>query len=49
MNPSDAITWRLSNQPVNTEIKEGVLYTGIFDCFKKIVKKDGVSGLFRGL
>ena len=49
MNPSDAITCRLSNQPVNTEIKEGVLYKGIFDCFKKIVKKDGVSGLFRGL
>eukprot|EP01135_Chromosphaera_perkinsii_P001149 Nk52_evm6s159 gene=Nk52_evmTU6s159 len=42
--PMDMVKTRLQNQ------KTGVkLYNGILDCFRKIIRNEGVGGLYRGL
>eukprot|EP00123_Amoebidium_parasiticum_P000117 comp10292_c1_seq1/m.5103 comp10292_c1_seq1/g.5103 ORF comp10292_c1_seq1/g.5103 comp10292_c1_seq1/m.5103 type:complete len:186 (-) comp10292_c1_seq1:43-600(-) len=46
MNPFDVITTRLCNQPVVNG--KGQLYNGFVDCFTKIVKTEGVGGLYKG-
>ena len=45
--PMDNIKTKLQNQQVNSEGK--LPYSGIFDCMKKTVAKEGVTGLWAGL
>jgi len=44
--PSDLIRKRLQMQSFSSEVPQ---YNGIIDCATKIVKKEGVIGLYRGL
>ena len=44
--PTDLIRKRLQMQSFSPEVPR---YTGILDCINKIVKKEGVIGLYRGL
>ena len=44
--PIDLIKTRLQNQ---RSANGNVLYTSSVDCFKKVVKKEGCRGLYRGL
>ena len=44
--PTDLIRKRLQMQSFSTEVPR---YSGIVDCIKKIVKKEGIIGLYRGL
>ncbi len=47
--PMELIKIRLQNQ-TNTRCEgKSKLYSGPIDCIKKIIKKDGFQGLFRGL
>lgn len=48
MTPFDVISTRLYNQPVN-EFGKGKLYSGFLDCFLKILKKEGLLGLYKGI
>lgn len=48
MNPFDLISIRLYNQGVDKNGR-GLLYTGILDAFNKIGKKEGISGLYKGV
>lgn len=43
MNPADVMTTRIYNQTVGSE-----LYTSIPDCFKKILKAEGIYGFYKG-
>jgi hypothetical protein len=43
MQPFEIVKIRLVNQ---SKIKPD--YLGIFDCVKKIIKSDGVSGFYKG-
>lgn len=47
MNPFDVISTRMYNQGVDASGK-GLLYKGPGDCFVKIVKIEGVRGLYKG-
>ena len=47
MTPFDVVSTRLYNQGVN-EHGKGILYTGVIDCFKKVLKKEGVWGFYKG-
>ena len=44
--PSDLIRRRLQLQNFDSTVPK---YNGIIDCFKKIIKTDGIIGLYRGL
>lgn len=44
--PLNVVRTRLQTQGVNNRPR---IYNGMLDCFRHIVKKDGVQGLFRGL
>ena len=44
--PLNVVRTRLQTQGVNNRPR---IYNGMLDCFKHIIKKDGVQGLFRGL
>ncbi|XP_056140853.1 solute carrier family 25 member 35 isoform X2 [Lampris incognitus] len=48
MTPFDVVSTRLYNQPVDHRGK-GQLYQGFADCFSKTLKKEGVTGLYKGL
>ncbi|XP_010901298.2 solute carrier family 25 member 35 [Esox lucius] len=48
MTPFDVISTRLYNQPVDHAGK-GVLYNGFGDCFSKTLRKEGMTGLYKGL
>ncbi|KAJ7996087.1 hypothetical protein DPEC_G00233440 [Dallia pectoralis] len=48
MTPFDVISTRLYNQPVSHTGK-GELYSGLGDCFAKTLRKEGVTGLYKGL
>uniref|UniRef100_A0A1A8HPM9 Solute carrier family 25, member 35 n=4 Tax=Nothobranchius TaxID=28779 RepID=A0A1A8HPM9_NOTKU len=48
MTPFDVVSTRLYNQPVDLQGK-GMLYNGFTDCFSKTLKKEGVTGLYKGL
>ncbi|GBP68757.1 Solute carrier family 25 member 35 [Eumeta japonica] len=48
LNPFDVVATRLSNQPVDVKNK-GILYKGMIDCFVKILQKEGVTGLYKGV
>jgi len=44
--PLNVVRTRLQTQGVNNRPR---IYNGMLDCFRHIIKKDGVQGLFRGL
>uniref|UniRef100_A0A3Q1EB26 Solute carrier family 25 member 35 n=1 Tax=Acanthochromis polyacanthus TaxID=80966 RepID=A0A3Q1EB26_9TELE len=48
MTPFDVVSTRLYNQPVD-HLGKGQLYTGFTDCFSKTLKKEGLTGLYKGL
>ncbi|XP_078695515.1 solute carrier family 25 member 35-like [Branchiostoma floridae x Branchiostoma belcheri] len=48
MTPFDVVCTRLYNQPVDVKTGKGALYRGLLDCFAKIVKNEGVLGLYKG-
>lgn len=48
MTPFDVVSTRLYNQPVDHQGK-GKLYKGFPDCFSKTLKKEGLTGLYKGL
>jgi solute carrier family 25, member 34/35 len=47
MTPPDVIATRLYNQGVNAK-GTGLLYKGVVDCFLKVVKAEGLAGLYKG-
>lgn len=47
ITPPDIILTRLYNQPLDDSGK-GKFYSGVVDCFWKICKTEGVSGLYKG-
>lgn len=47
MNPTDVISTRLYNQGVNASGK-GIYYSGVIDCFVKILKTEGFRGFYKG-
>jgi len=47
MHPLDVISTRLYNQGTNAHGK-GLYYSGVIDCFIKIVKNEGFRGLYKG-
>ncbi|XP_076024911.1 solute carrier family 25 member 35 [Genypterus blacodes] len=48
MTPFDVVSTRLYNQPVDQHGK-GQLYKGFPDCFSKTLRKEGLTGLYKGL
>lgn len=46
--PIDLVKTRLQNQRTGSYIGE-LMYKNSFDCFKKVVRHEGFSGLYRGL
>ncbi|XP_012690300.1 solute carrier family 25 member 35 [Clupea harengus] len=48
MTPFDVVSTRLYNQPVD-HLGKGELYRGFSDCFSKTLKKEGFTGLYKGL
>ncbi|KAM4620976.1 solute carrier family 25 member 35 [Polymixia lowei] len=48
MTPFDVVSTRLYNQPVD-HLGKGQLYQGFADCFSKTLKKEGLTGLYKGL
>ncbi|XP_053687692.1 solute carrier family 25 member 35-like isoform X2 [Sabethes cyaneus] len=47
MTPPDVVATRLYNQGVDASGK-GIYYKGVLDCFIKIVKIEGIAGLYKG-
>lgn len=47
MNPTDVISTRLYNQGVHSDGK-GMYYSGVIDCFSKILKNEGIRGFYKG-
>lgn len=48
MTPFDVVSTRLYNQPID-HLGKGELYQGFSDCFSKTLKKEGVTGLYKGI
>ncbi|XP_040929645.1 solute carrier family 25 member 35 [Betta splendens] len=48
MTPFDVVSTRLYNQPVD-HLGKGQLYKGFLDCFSKTLRKESVTGLYKGL
>lgn len=46
--PIDLVKTRMQNQRTGSFIGE-LMYRNSFDCFKKVVRHEGVFGLYRGL
>merc|ERR1719281_563185 len=46
--PIDLVKTRMQNQRTGSYISE-LLYRNSFDCFKKVLRHEGVTGLYRGL
>ncbi|XP_017015359.2 solute carrier family 25 member 35 [Drosophila takahashii] len=46
-SPLDVVTTRMYNQPVD-EKGRGLVYRGLVDCFTKILKKEGLHGMYKG-
>ncbi|KAH8253037.1 hypothetical protein KR032_003249 [Drosophila birchii] len=45
--PFDVVTTRMYNQPVDANGR-GIVYRGLADCFIKILRKEGVHGMYKG-
>lgn len=48
MYPIDLVKTRMQNQRTGSFIGE-LMYRNSFDCFKKVIRHEGVFGLYRGL
>ncbi|XP_067347519.1 solute carrier family 25 member 35 isoform X1 [Channa argus] len=48
MTPFDVVSTRLYNQPVD-HLGKGQLYKGFFDCFSKTLRKERLTGLYKGV
>ncbi|XP_066483197.1 solute carrier family 25 member 35 isoform X2 [Tiliqua scincoides] len=48
MTPFDVASTRLYNQPVGPK-GQGLMYKGLFDCLAKIVRTEGILGIYKGL
>lgn len=48
MTPFDVVSTRLYNQPVD-HLGKGQLYTGFANCFSKMLRTEGLTGLYKGL
>uniref|UniRef100_A0A8D2LGV4 Solute carrier family 25 member 35 n=1 Tax=Varanus komodoensis TaxID=61221 RepID=A0A8D2LGV4_VARKO len=48
MTPFDVASTRLYNQPVDAA-GQGLLYKGLLDCLAKIIRSEGVLGIYKGL
>ncbi|KAG5844035.1 solute carrier family 25 member 35 [Anguilla anguilla] len=48
MTPFDVVSTRLYNQPVD-QLGQGKIYRGFSDCFSKTLKKEGLTGLYKGI
>ncbi|XP_043641749.1 solute carrier family 25 member 35 [Drosophila teissieri] len=46
-SPLDVVTTRMYNQPVD-EKGRGLMYKGLIDCFTRIVKTEGLHGMYKG-
>ena len=46
--PIDLVKTRMQNQRTGAYIGE-LMYRNSFDCFKKVIRHEGVTGLYRGL
>lgn len=46
--PIDLVKTRMQNQRSGATVQE-ILYRNSFDCFKKVITREGVLGLYRGL
>lgn len=46
--PIDLVKTRMQNQRTGSFIGE-LMYRNSFDCFKKVIRHEGVFGLYRGL
>merc|ERR1719418_41459 len=46
--PIDLVKTRMQNQRTSSYIGE-LMYRNSFDCFKKVIRHEGVTGLYRGL
>ena len=46
--PIDLVKTRMQNQRTGSYIGE-LMYRNSFDCFKKVIRHEGVFGLYRGL
>ena len=46
--PIDLVKTRMQNQRTGSDIGE-LMYRNSFDCFKKVVRHEGLTGLYRGL
>lgn len=47
ITPPDVILTRLYNQPLDDHGR-GKYYSGVTDCFLKILKTEGVAGFYKG-
>ncbi|XP_017019813.1 solute carrier family 25 member 35 [Drosophila kikkawai] len=45
--PFDVVTTRMYNQPVDANGR-GLVYRGLLDCFIKILRKEGLHGMYKG-
>ncbi|XP_015275914.1 PREDICTED: solute carrier family 25 member 35 [Gekko japonicus] len=48
MTPFDVASTRLYNQPVGPE-GQGLMYKGLLDCLAKIIRTEGLLGIYKGL
>lgn len=46
--PIDLVKTRIQNQRTGSYVGE-LMYKNSFDCFKKVVRHEGILGLYRGL
>ena len=46
--PIDLVKTRMQNQRAGAYVGE-LMYKNSFDCFKKVIRHEGVLGLYRGL
>ncbi|XP_016973728.1 solute carrier family 25 member 35 [Drosophila rhopaloa] len=46
-SPFDVVTTRMYNQPVD-EKGRGLIYRGLVDCFTKILRTEGLHGMYKG-
>ncbi|KAI8393795.1 mitochondrial carrier domain-containing protein [Radiomyces spectabilis] len=48
MNPFDVISTRMYNQGVDPKTGRGLLYSSPVDCFFKMIRTEGIRGLYKG-
>lgn len=47
ITPPDILLTRLYNQPLDSNGK-GTFYSGVIDCFVKVLRTEGIQGLYKG-